>query len=69
MNPLPDLDVPPEDDYDQPVGRVLTRREVLAIFGGVGATVMAVAYAPGVLAQSGSPLAADSSPVAGSSPP
>jgi len=42
-------------DDDQPIGRVLTRREALAIFGGVGAAVMAVAYAPAVLAQDVSP--------------
>ena len=42
---------------DRPVGHVLSRREVLALFGGVGATVAAAAWAPTVLGQSPSPLA------------
>lgn len=35
-----------EDDDDRPVGRVLTRREVLALFGTAGAAVIVAACAP-----------------------
>ena len=48
------------DDDDRPVGHMLSRREALLLFGGVGAGVAVVAMAPGVLAQSASPLAAAS---------
>lgn len=48
MQPTPH---PELHDDDRPVGRVLTRREILALLGGGGAAVIAAAYAPGVLAQ------------------
>ena len=40
------------DDDDQPVGRMLSRREALVLLGGVGASVAVVTMAPSVLAQS-----------------
>ena len=54
------------DDDDRPVGRVLSRREVLALLGAAGATVVTAAYAPRVLAQgaSASPTIATDGPVA-----
>ncbi len=45
------------DDDDRPVGRVLSRREVLALVGGASAALATAAIAPGVLAQPASPLA------------
>jgi protocatechuate 3,4-dioxygenase beta subunit len=48
------------DDDDRPVGHMLSRREALILFGGIGAGVTVVGLAPGVLAQSASPLAAAS---------
>ena len=35
------------DDDDRPVGHMLSRREALLLFGGVGAGVAVVALAPG----------------------
>jgi protocatechuate 3,4-dioxygenase beta subunit len=53
----------PSVDDDQPVGRVLSRREVLALLGAAGVTVVASTYAPRTLAQSegsaASPVATD----------
>lgn len=43
------------DDDDRPIGRVLTRREVLALFGGTGAALATGALASGALAKSPSP--------------
>lgn len=43
------------DADDLPVGRMLSRREAMLLFGGVGAGVAVVALAPGVLARSASP--------------
>jgi protocatechuate 3,4-dioxygenase beta subunit len=43
--PLPDLD--DLDDDDRPVGRFLSRREVLALFGAGGVAVAAAACVPG----------------------
>lgn len=40
------------DDDDRPVGRMLSRREVLALFGGTGAALATGALAAGALAQS-----------------
>jgi len=40
------------DDDDRPVGRVLSRREVLILFGGTGAALATGAIAAGALAQS-----------------
>ncbi len=42
------------DDDDLPVGRMLSRREALALLGGVGAAVAIVTRAPAVLAQASS---------------
>ena len=47
------------DDDDRPVGHMLSRREALVLFGGVGAGVAVAAMAPGVLAQSADPAAAE----------
>lgn len=55
---------PNDHDDDRPIGRLLTRREVLALFGGTGA-VMATGVAGTVLGQSASP---GSSPAASALP-
>jgi protocatechuate 3,4-dioxygenase beta subunit len=62
MNRIPPA-MPAMPDDDQPIGRVLSRREVLAIMGTTGAGVAIAAVAPGVLAQSPS-----NSPAASASP-
>jgi protocatechuate 3,4-dioxygenase beta subunit len=54
-------DPDPLDDDDRPVGRLLSRREVLALIGAVGTSAVAIAYAPRVLAQAASPVAAGAS--------
>jgi protocatechuate 3,4-dioxygenase beta subunit len=46
------------DDDDRPVGRLLSRREVLALMGAAGTTALVAAYAPSVLAQEADPSAA-----------
>jgi protocatechuate 3,4-dioxygenase beta subunit len=43
------------DDDDRPIGRLLSRREVLALFGGTGAALATGAITAGALAQSASP--------------
>jgi protocatechuate 3,4-dioxygenase beta subunit len=40
------------DDEDRPIGRMLSRREVLALFGGTGAALATGAIAAGAVAQS-----------------
>ena len=45
------------DDDDRPIGRLLTRREMLALFGGTGAALATIGVAGSVLAQSASPAA------------
>ena len=45
------------DDDDRPVGRVLSRREVLVLIGVAGAGAVTAAVAPAVLAQEASPPA------------
>jgi protocatechuate 3,4-dioxygenase beta subunit len=68
MNDLP-RDLPGGLDVDdQPIGRVLSRREVLAIMGAAGAGVAIAAAAPGVLAQSPSTSPATSASPAASMP-
>ena len=55
------LESPPpfdEDDDDRPIGRVLTRREVLALFGTAGVAVAIAACAPGAVASIASALPA-----------
>jgi protocatechuate 3,4-dioxygenase beta subunit len=54
------------DDDDRPIGRLLSRREVLALMGAVGTTAVAVAYAPRALAQAAAPGAAAVSAAASS---
>jgi protocatechuate 3,4-dioxygenase beta subunit len=54
----------PLDDDDRPVGRLLGRREVLALMGAVSTTAVVAAYAPHVLAQAASPDASAASPAA-----
>ena len=46
--------LPPIDDDDLPVGRVLSRREVLALFGVSGTAVVAASLGARVVAQDGS---------------
>jgi protocatechuate 3,4-dioxygenase beta subunit len=53
------------DDDDRPIGRVLSRREVLALFGGTGAALATGAITAGALAQSPS---AATSPLASALP-
>ena len=43
------------DDDDRPIGRVLSRREVLTLLGATGASALTIAYASRVLAQDASP--------------
>ncbi|MET0771625.1 MAG: intradiol ring-cleavage dioxygenase [Candidatus Limnocylindrales bacterium] len=43
------------DDDDRPIGRMLSRREVLVLFGGAGAALATGAITAGALAQSASP--------------
>jgi protocatechuate 3,4-dioxygenase beta subunit len=43
------------DDDDRPIGRVLSRREVLVLFGGTGAALATGVVASGAFAQSASP--------------
>jgi protocatechuate 3,4-dioxygenase beta subunit len=43
------------DDDDRPIGRLLSRREVLALFGGTGAALATAGATRTVLAQSASP--------------
>ena len=45
------------EDDDRPIGRLLNRREVLALFGGTGAALATGALAAGALAQGASPAA------------
>ncbi|MFN8520882.1 MAG: intradiol ring-cleavage dioxygenase [Chloroflexota bacterium] len=45
----------PIDDDDRPIGRVLSRREALALLGGTGAAIATGAIAGSALAQSASP--------------
>lgn len=45
------------DDDDLPVGHLLSRREALALLGGIGAAAAVVVLAPSVVAQSASPAA------------
>jgi protocatechuate 3,4-dioxygenase beta subunit len=45
------------DDDDRPIGRLLSRREVLALFGGTGAALATGAIAAGTFAQGPSPAA------------
>ncbi|MFN8623762.1 MAG: twin-arginine translocation pathway signal protein [Chloroflexota bacterium] len=53
MRPLPrPVPVPIPEDDDTPLGRILSRREVLALMGASGAALATVAVAPRVLAQS-----------------
>ena len=61
--PLPAVDDGLDDD-DRPIGRFLTRREVLALFGLGGVSLAAAACAPGSTA---SPLASASTAAASSS--
>jgi protocatechuate 3,4-dioxygenase beta subunit len=56
------------DDDDRPIGRVLSRRELLALLGAGGATLVTAAYAPHVLAQGASPSPVATSGGATSSP-
>ncbi len=63
------LESPPpfeEDDDDRPIGRVLTRREVLALFGTAGVAVAIAACAPGAVASIASALPS-ASPASGAS--
>lgn len=46
IDPFADLDID-IDDHDRPVGRWLSRREVLALFGAGGVSMIAAACAPG----------------------
>jgi protocatechuate 3,4-dioxygenase beta subunit len=48
------------DDDDRPVGRLLSRREILAIMGAAGTTALVATFAPSVLAQAASPSTAAS---------
>src|SRR5436190_5510764 len=43
------------DSDDRPIGRVLTRREILALFGGSSAALIAACAPAGVLSGSASP--------------
>ncbi len=52
-DPLPDLDLDDLDDDDRPVGRFLSRREVLALFGVGGVAVAAAACVPGASGSAG----------------
>ena len=61
--PLPAVDDGLDDD-DRPIGRFLTRREILALFGLGGVSLAAAACAPGSTA---SPLASASTAAASSS--
>lgn len=57
------------DPDDLPIGRILTRREVLALFGGAGAALATAGIAGSVLAQSPSPaVSAGASPLASALP-
>lgn len=60
MSMNPNLNKPDEEDDDKPVGRVLSRREVLALFGVAGAVGL-VAQSPirSILAQTPSEAQAD----------
>jgi hypothetical protein len=55
------------DDDDRPVGRLLSRREILALFGVTGATAVAASLGTRVLAQDGS-AAAGPTPAASALP-
>jgi protocatechuate 3,4-dioxygenase beta subunit len=55
------------EDDDAPVGRILSRREVLALLGGSGAALLA-ACAPGALASPSPTIAAQTSAAATSAP-
>jgi protocatechuate 3,4-dioxygenase beta subunit len=50
------------DDDDRPIGRVLTRREVLALFGAAGGAAVLAACSPSSLLGSSSASAVDSAP-------
>jgi len=60
--PQPDFDLDELDDDDRPIGRILTRREVLALIGASGTAAFLAACTPG-----GAPSSASASASAGSS--
>jgi protocatechuate 3,4-dioxygenase beta subunit len=53
LPPVPGIDDIDIDDDDRPVGRWLSRREVLALFGAGGVAVAAAACAPGATGSAG----------------
>lgn len=58
MTPLPrPTPIPLPEDDDTPVGRRLSRREALALFGGTGAALVTAGLGARVIAQSPSPVA------------
>jgi len=62
--PRPDV-----DDDDRPIGRFLSRREVLTLFGTSGAAVALAACAPGAGGSAGATSSTPTSPNASSAPP